>query len=138
MYPDVPPKTIRNWHELVSPRIRPDSPQNSPEVKTIDPQDIQVLSPQQKLVALDGAEQISDFALARKTLRAIAKNFSQPGAGVGVQAAIGLMKLTALRAELPRYIIDEIEVTRIDEERDRLKEASLEELQQQYKDVANG
>jgi hypothetical protein len=138
MYPDVAPKTIRDWYELIYPRVPPQSPQNSPDAKTIAPQDIQIIPSRKKLVALDGGEQLSDFALARKTLRAIAKNFNQPGAYVGVQAAAGLLKLVQIRAEIPKHILDETEVTGIEEERDRLKEVSLEELQQQYKDVANG
>lgn len=141
MYPDVPRATIRDWHTQSAPdsaKIPPRFRQVSVNTETIAPQDTQAINPQQKLVALDGGEQMSDFALARRTLRAIAKNFNQPGAGVGVQAAIGLMKLTQLRAELPKHILDETEVAIVDEERDYLKEVSVEELRQQYKDLANG
>lgn len=138
MFPDVPPRTIRDWYDLVYPRTPPHFPKDSPDTKTIIPEDTQVIPSRKRLVALDGGEQLSDFALARKTLRAIAKNFDQPGAYVGVQAAAGLLRLIQIRSEIPKHILDEVEVTGIEEERDRLKEISLEELQQQYKDVANG
>ncbi|MBD2492532.1 hypothetical protein [Aulosira sp. FACHB-615] len=142
MYPDVPRATIHGWYDLAYA----DSENNpkhfrkrSEDIKTIASQDIQVIPPtENKLVALDGGEQLSDFALARRALRDAIKNPTKPGTAIKIQASFGLLKLTQMRAELPRHVLDEIEVTGVDEERDRIKEVSLEELQQQYKDVVNG
>ncbi|MEH2138543.1 hypothetical protein [Nostoc sp.] len=140
MYPNVPPRTIRDWCDSFSPRNPPKSPQDSPDIKTIAPEDVQIISPESpsKLIALDGGERLSDMALARNALRDAVKNPTKPGAAIKIQASFGLMRLTQLRAELPRHIVDETEMTGVEEERDRLKEISLEELQQQYKDAVSG
>jgi len=80
---------------------------------------------------------MTDFALARKVLRDIAKNFSQPGASVGIQAALGLIKLVQLRKEIPSDILNETPVNNLKLEREKLKDLSPEELQQRYKAIIN-
>lgn len=139
MYPDVPPKTIRNWYEMVTPRIRPEFAQNSPDTKTIAPQDVQVMPLESgKLIALDGGDRLSDFATCRNALRDAIRNPTKPGAAIKIQASFGLMKLTQMRYELPKHILDEVEMTGVEEERDRIREKTPAELAREYKDLIDG
>lgn len=139
MYPDVPPKTIRRWHELVTPRVRPEYAQDSPETKTVSPQDVHVLPPESsKLIAIDGGERLSDFAMARNALRDAIRNPTKPGAAIKIQASFGLMKLTQMRHELPKHVLDEVELSGVEQERDRVQEKTPAELAREYKELIEG
>jgi hypothetical protein len=80
------------------------------------------------------SENVSDFALARRTLQEIAKDKSESGA-VRVQAAFGLMRLCAMRAELPRHVLEEKEEISVASERKKLESMSAEELARLYKEL---
>ncbi|HEY9644459.1 MAG TPA: hypothetical protein V6C57_28445 [Coleofasciculaceae cyanobacterium] len=134
-YSQVPRATIREWFKP----YRQDSTTNStdipPDNQNLAVTPTQVLPPPSKLVAIDGGDNASDFQLARRVLRSIARNPSQEGASVGVQAAVGLMKLIQLRAEMPKHILEESEDVTIEDERNNIKDVPPSEVARRYKEA---
>lgn len=129
-YPAVPRGTIREWFKP----FRQDSANDSANLKPATRADVEVLPPRSSLVALEGGQQQSDIALARRTLRAIAKD-SDVSPAVQVQAALGLMKLACLRHELPKHILEETEESRLEDERDRIRDLPPEEIARRIREA---
>jgi hypothetical protein len=134
-YPDIPDATIRSWARrlrLATFECNTDATDSKPTPHV----NVEVLPPySSNLVPLDGAANSSDFSLARVTLRTIARDKNEPGS-VRVQASLGLLKMVAMRAELPKHILEEIEEeSNLNAERDRLTQSSPVELTRHYREA---
>ena len=81
---------------------------------------------------------LSDTALARETLRAIALKPHKKGATAGIGASLGLMRFVQMEASLPNHIIDGVIDVTIEDERKQLKEKSPADLAREYKDLLEG
>jgi len=84
-----------------------------------------------KLAVIEGGN--SDIALAKRTLREICD--SNESGAVRVQAALGLMRLAALRAELPKHVLEETEQVTLASERKNYEGMTAEELAREYKNL---
>jgi hypothetical protein len=82
--------------------------------------------------------ELSDIALARETLRAIALKPHKKGATAGIGASLGLMRLVQMQAEMPSHIIDGVIDVTIEDERKQLKEKSPADLARAYKELLDG
>lgn len=129
-YPQIPEGTIKSWARAVRSSLNPDL--NQSQSATVSA--VEVLSPHSNISTIEGAGSTSDFALARRTLRNIARDLGESG-GVRVQASLGLLKMTAMRFDLPKHILDEIEESNLNEERDRIATASPAELARRYREA---
>ena len=81
---------------------------------------------------------LSDIALARETLRAIALKPHKKGATAGIGASLGLMRLVQMQAEMPNHVIDGVIDVTIEDERKQLKEKSPADLAREYKELLEG
>ena len=105
IYPDVPGATMREWFYP----FRDNSANIPRDGETAIAVGVEVMQPRSNVVGLPPQEQ-SDISLARNTLRKVCKD-KDVNPAVRVHAAGYLMKLAALRHELPRHILDETEPT---------------------------
>lgn len=81
---------------------------------------------------------LSDIALARETLRAIALKPHKKGATAGIGASLGLMRLVQMQADIPSYVMDGVIDVTIEDERKQLKEKSPADLAREYKELLGG
>lgn len=81
---------------------------------------------------------LSDIALARETLRAIALKPHKKGATAGIGASLGLMRLVQMQADIPSHVIDGVIDVTIEDERKQLKEKSPADLAREYKELLEG
>jgi len=132
-YPDISYKTIYTWFRAVK-ALEPQLEKGLGEPQTSHRATVEVLPPQSNVSPIGTSGGISDYALARRTLRNIAKDSNESG-GVRVQASLGLLRMVSMRYELPKHILDEIEESSINEERDRITTASPAELSRRYREA---
>lgn len=81
---------------------------------------------------IEKEEELSDFALAEKVLRAIASGEEHPNV-VRVQACLGLIRLAQMQAELPSHILYGGMEATVVSERKNLESTSAQELWEEYK-----
>jgi multidrug efflux pump subunit AcrA (membrane-fusion protein) len=117
MYPDLPKATVYDWYKAWrnSSESKTESQTNSEIQSGITQKSLDAsasnLDTSANLVAFEGAVKQSDFELVRRSLRDVLRRPDQRGAYVKVQAALALLKTVAVRAEVPKQILEESEET---------------------------
>lgn len=153
---DIPPRTARQWYSDYKKReagiaatnsaenqrsakfelpILAESPRTAADSSQAFAVDAELLPQDDQPIAGSG---LSNFRLAERTLRSVALNFTQPSGSVGVQAAMGLLRLVQMEAELPRHILNGQEERTIESEREEVSKMSVDQLMREYRHIIGG
>lgn len=135
----LPKSTAYDWNkEFKESKLpKPPTPKNPepPQLQApLELSEVEILEPRVFRV-IDGGrcgEELSDFQLARRTLRSIIADPDTSHA-VKLQASLGLMKMVPMKAEFPKHVLEDSEVASLEQERKSLEGMSAEELAREYK-----
>jgi transposase len=140
----IPRSTAYDWHKEYRESKLPKSPNpknpEPPQLQApLEVSKVEVLEPSRPFRVINGCrcgEELSDFQLARRTLREII-NDTECSDAVRLQATLGLLKLVPMKAELPKHVLEDQEQTSLQAERKKLEGMSVEELAKEYKRELN-
>ena len=135
----IPRSTAYDWlkeykESLLPKPPRPKIPERPQLLPPLEVSEAEIVEPRPFRV-IDGGragEELSDFQLARKVLREIALDENLRDA-TRLQAALGLLRLPAMKAEIPKHLLEDREQTTMASERKKYEGMSAEELAKEYK-----
>lgn len=133
VYPQIPPRTLRDWYAALFPKKSPIPPNDSPQEFELKQQTTFDTYASKKIIALPSQEE-SDFQLARRAAREIVRDKST-AAYVRVQGILALAKLIEMRHNLPKSVLEETTEGTLQDERDNMRELSSEEIARRYREA---